>query len=306
MKWKKIKKLFEPNGDIPWMASHAAVPFLDRMDGDTYRLYFTSRTRGNVSTIGSLVMDTSFTVLEVNQNPVLEHGNLGMFDENGVTASYLVDLGGGRKYLYYVGWNQGKSTPFRNAIGLAISEDGGETFRKYSEGPIVDRSPVDPCFVAGTRVMLDGDLFRMWYISCVSWAIVDGKPRHSYHLKYATSPDGIHWKREGIVAIDFKSEYEYAISQPWVIKDPDKYRMWYSYRAQPSIHTYRIGYAESDDGITWTRMDGEAGIDVSVEGWDSEMICYPYVFDLNGDRYMLYNGNHYGSTGIGLAVLESE
>ena len=107
--------------------------------------------------------------------------------------------------------------------------------------------------------------------------------------------------------IDFKNKYEYALSRPTVIKDGlNDYKMWYSFRAQKEIDTYRIGYSESKDGINWIRKDEEAGIDVSNTGWDSEMICYPYVFDHKGRRYMFYNGNHYGKSGFGLAVLEED
>lgn len=303
-KWNKLGLFFSVDRTIQWMHSHAAVPFVDKIDDSKYRLFFTTRTAENVSTVASLIFDSNFKILEVNPKPILQHGGLGMYDENGVTASYCLDYQN-KKYLYFVGWNQGKSTPFRNAIGLAKSEDGGKTFKKYSNGPIVDRSPVDPCFVAGTRVMHDDGMFKMWYISCVRWDIVYGKPRHYYHLKYATSENGIDWKREGLVAIDFKSPFEYAISQPWVLKENGEYKMWFSYRAQENIASYRIGYAESLDGIVWNRKDDEAGIDVSESGWDSQMVCYPYIFDLNGKRYMFYNGNNYGETGIGLAVLDS-
>jgi hypothetical protein len=34
------------------------------------------------------------------------------------------------------------------------------------------------------------------------------------------------------------------------------------------------------------------------------MICYPFVFDHAGSRFMLYNGNGYGKTGFGIAVWE--
>ena len=44
---------------------------------------------------------------------------------------------------------------------------------------------------------------------------------------------------------------------------------------------------------------------MSAEGWDSEMICYPYVFEHRGRFFMLYNGNGYGKTGFGVAVLEN-
>jgi len=78
--------------------------------------------------------------------------------------------------------------------------------------------------------------------------------------------------------------------------------MWYSYKGTET--TYRIGYAESGDGISWERMDEKVGIDVSQSGWDSEMIEYSFVFNHKGLKYMLYNGNGYGKNGIGLAVQE--
>jgi hypothetical protein len=140
----------------------------------------------------------------------------------------------------------------------------------------------------------------MWYLSCTEWLIENGTPKHKYHIKYAESLDGIEWKHRGDVAIDFKDSEEYAISRPSVMKDADRWRMWYSYRGD----RYRIGYAESSDGVSWTRLDGTAGIDASPSGWDSEMIEYPFVFDHRGSRYMLYNGNDYGRSGFGLAVLE--
>ena len=67
---------------------------------------------------------------------------------------------------------------------------------------------------------------------------------------------------------------------------------------------YKIGYAESDDMDNWEII--ESGINISNKGWDSEMVCYPYVFEYKDKLYMLYNGNGYGKTGIGLAILEEE
>ena len=74
--------------------------------------------------------------------------------------------------------------------------------------------------------------------------------------------------------------------------------MWYSYRGD----SYRIGYAESLDGVHFDRRDDLVGIDVSDAGWDSKSIEYPNVFDHKENRYMLYNGNDYGLTGIGMAI----
>jgi len=67
---------------------------------------------------------------------------------------------------------------------------------------------------------------------------------------------------------------------------------------------YRIGYAVSDDLMNWTRDDTKVGIDISRKGWDNQSIAYPHVFDIDGDVYMLYLGNHVGRYGFGLAQLQ--
>ena len=138
----------------------------------------------------------------------------------------------------------------------------------------------------------------MWYVSGTGWERRDGRPIHGYHIKYAESDDGLTWNRNGHVCIDYRDESEYAIARPCVIRDGDRYRMWFCARGE----TYRLGYAESWDGLTWERRDEEAGLDPSSTGWDSEMICYPAVFDSKGRRHLLYNGNGYGASGIGYAI----
>jgi hypothetical protein len=142
----------------------------------------------------------------------------------------------------------------------------------------------------------------MWYLSGMKWMMEARAPKHYYHIKYAESHDGIDWRRTGTVCIDFKDQDEYAISRPTVLRENGLYRMWFSHRG----HSYRIGYADSRNGILWNRRDKDVGMDVSESGWDSEMIEYPFVFRHGERLYMLYNGNGYGRTGVGLAVLESE
>jgi hypothetical protein len=143
-------------------------------------------------------------------------------------------------------------------------------------------------------------VWRMWYVSGTAWEMVNGRPRHKYHIKYAESRDGCNWVRTGIVCIDY-AENEFAFGRPCVIRDSalGRYRMWYSVRGD----SYRLGYAESTDGIVWQRADDQAGLPVSADGWDSEMITYPMVFRERETLQMLYNGNGYGRTGIGLATL---
>jgi hypothetical protein len=297
MKWQKQGCIFSPPENLGWMQSHAALPVVEDRH-HRHRVYFSGRDEQGRARIGFFDFDITrpHEIIDVSQHPVAELGSLGSFDDNGMTVSWLVNHAG-QQYLYYSGWNLGVTVPFYFFVGVLKSN--GRAFQRVSDAPILPRHPVDPYLTASPCVLVEDATWRMWYVSCTGWNIVDGQIRHHYHIKYAESSDGIHWQRDGRVCIDFKSADEYAISRPCVVRDPDMYRMWYSYRGA----SYRIGYAESPDGLVWQRKDKEAGIDVSAEGWDSEMIAYPYVFDHKGRRYMLYNGNGYGKTGIGLAVI---
>jgi hypothetical protein len=299
-KWRKIGLIFCPSGETSWMQSHAAVPIAERIGDDLFKIYFSSRDVFNRSFTGYIVIDIfrPFNIIELSTNPVLAPGGLGEFDDSGAMATWLTSYQN-KKFLYYIGWNLGVTVPFRNSIGLSISSQRDE-FARYSNGPIVDRSMHEPNFCASCCVFSGEDFWRMWYLSCTGWRMREGKPEHKYHIKYAESSDGINWQRNGTIAIDFANDQESAISRPSVILDNECWRMWYSFRGQ----AYRIGYAESEDGRQWKRLDSHVGIDVSTTGWDSEMIEYPFVFDHKGQRYMLYNGNGFGKTGFGLAVLE--
>ena len=80
--------------------------------------------------------------------------------------------------------------------------------------------------------------------------------------------------------------------------------MWFAHRGTKKYSTYRIGYASSSDGKKWLREDHKSGISTSSNknDWDSESICYPYVFEYKNKRLMLYNGNNYGQSGFGYAI----
>lgn len=298
--WRKRGLIFCPEGETPWMKTHAAVPIAESLGGSLFKIYFSSRDDLNRSYTGYVVVDIDRPncILDLSKDPVLGPGELGEFDDSGAMGCWLSSYED-KKYLYYIGWNLGVTVPFRNSIGLAVSISGN-SFERYSNGPIVDRSAREPHFCASCCVLPGEDHWRMWYLSCTGWQMRNGKPEHKYHIKYAESQNGINWSREGLIAIDYLNETEYAISRPSVVKDADRWRMWYSYRGS----SYRIGYAESLDGRQWDRLDHLVGLNVSPMGWDSEMIEYPFVFDHAGQRYMLYNGNGYGKTGFGLAILE--
>lgn len=303
MRWIKRGRIFEPPGHLPWVASHAAVPIAYHLGGDHFRIYFSGRESLNRAQLGYIEINLKepFRTLAWSEEPSLRVGNVGNFDDSGAMGDWILRRGADL-YLFYTGWNRGVTVPFRNSIGLAISRDGGASFTKLYDGPLLDRHIHDPCFVSNACVLVENTRWKLWYISCLRWEVQGDGLKHYYHVKYAESANGIEWDRKGTICIDFANEDEYAIARPCVIRDGGIYKMWYSYRGK----SYRIGYAESSDGITWERKDHLVGIDVSDSGWDSEMIEYPFVFDHDGQRYMLYNGNGYGKTGIGLAVLRQE
>lgn len=298
--WQKRGLIFSPSGETASMHSHAAVPIAEHLENNFFKIYFSSRDDKNRSFTNYVIIDITKPqkILEISLEPILSPGKLGTFDDSGAMASWLTSYQN-KNYLYYIGWNLGKTIPFRNAIGLAISEEKN-CFSRYAEGPVVDRSVTEPHFCASCCVIPDKNCWRMWYLSCISWDIVQGEPQHRYHIKYAESQDGIHWKRDGHIAIDFANDTEYAIARPSVMHNDDLWRMWYSFRGD----FYRIGYAESENGYDWKRYDDRVDLTPSTSGWDAEMIEYPYVFDHEGQRYMLYNGNDYGRTGFGIAVLD--
>jgi hypothetical protein len=221
-----------------------------------------------------------------------------MFDDSGCSIGCILKVGE-RRLLYYMGWHLTVRVPWQNALGLAVSEGPEQPFKRVSRFPIVPLSEQDPYTISYPWVLHEGGRYRMWYGSNTQWG---GEKRDMRHLiKYAESEDGVHWERSDKIAIDFGFAGEYAMCKPCVLKDGDGYRMWFCSRGE----TYRIRTARSHDGVDWEREpDSAAGIDVSPEGWDSQMIEYPCVFDHKGRRYMLYAGNGFGASGFGLAVWE--
>lgn len=301
--WKKIGLVYDPNEDANNQYSYAAVPFVGAIENNLATIYFSSRDKSNKSHLFSIQLNLDNLKIEsINKNPILSPGSIGHFDEDGVMPCQLFNTGK-EEILYYIGWNKSISVPFRNSIGACIVQ-GGTIHRKF-DGPILDRSIHDPCFVASCHVISHAGIFMMYYLSCLSWDKTEKGLIHKYHIKIATSTDGINWERNGKIAINFEYENEYAISVPRVLNENNLFKMWYSYRGGPFSESYKIGYAESSDGIHWSRKDNLITLvpDVENKDWDHDMECYPFIFDYKGRRLMLYNGNGYGQSGFGIAEL---
>lgn len=301
MKWVKKGQIFKPDQQYDWLLSHGMLPVADHMEGDMYRIYFSGRDGQNRSRIGFVVVDINSPqkILEISENPVLDLGSLGAFDDNGVSPTWIINHQG-QKYLYYFGWNKGSLVRAAEVSGLAISVDQGKTFNKFSRAPVIDRTDAEPYqILVISCILIEDGVWRMWYDSADTWQTPE-LPR--YNIKYAESTDGINWSRKGLVSVDYRSRDESRVSRASVIKEDGRYKMWHCYAIGSG--GYRMGYAESEDGYTFERKDDSLTIQVSDSGWDSEMVCYPNVFVHKGQKMMLYCGNGYGRTGFGLAVEE--
>lgn len=308
MPWNKQGVIFRTEGQQDWMVTHACVPTVYVLSDEVLRIFFAPRNASgqSIPTFIDVAADNPKQVLHVHDQPIMPLGTLGTFDDGGIMPCCVVPTEKGL-FLYYVGWNPSGSVPYRNAIGLAVSHDDGRTFERMFDGAIVDRSRHEPYFTASPWIMREGPHWHMWYASSTGFIVVNGKPEPLYIIKYAHSHNGIDWARDNVTCIHPKSPDE-ANARATVIKEEGRYRMWYAYRGsvdyRDGANSYRIGYAESDNAVDWERRDERAGIQYSSSGWDATMQTYPCVVKHRDTKYLFYNGNGFGRTGIGYAVYE--
>jgi sucrose-6-phosphate hydrolase SacC (GH32 family) len=240
---------------------------------------------------------------------VLELGKYGTFDEFG-TYPVSVIRDGKEIRAYYAGWSRCESVPFNAAIGVAISRDDGETFHRLGDGPVLSYTPDEPFLLGSPRVRRFEGRWQLWYVSGKEWRMTDSKPEPVYKIRMATSDDGVRWVKLGRDLIADKIGEHECQACPDVTFRNGRYHMFFSYRDIRNYKGreggYRIGYASSLDMFSWQRKDDLMDISLSENGWDSEMINYPHIFEMNGTTYMLYQGNSMGREGFGLAMLESE
>lgn len=252
--------------------SHAQLPTVEVCD-DVLRIYFSTK-ENNVSQINYIEVDKNNPkdVLYKNSSPILGPGIRGCFDDCGVMPSSIVTTGN-IKFLYYTGWNKDKGdVPYGHGIGVAVTRNSPKVFERLHQGPHLDRC-IDEPFLCNSACVV-GDY--IYYCSGTGWQ--DNFPLYQIACRK-------NWSQKK-VCLDNKNEM--AMSRPCVRDN----QMWFAHRTKDT--PYQIGYAEYD-GLKWIMMD--SGLDKSDAGWDSEMVCYPWVTG----KYMLYNGNGYGATGIGYA-----
>lgn len=317
-KWRKIGKIFNPldYSNIEYMNEFAQAPSVLKFD-KFIRVYFSCRPKADekgqyVSYIGFVDLNRSnlLEILNVSKEPVLQLGGIGTFDEFG-TYPMSVIRDNNQIVGFYGGWTRCESVPFNVAIGCAVSRNSGVSFAKLGKGPILSYTSQEPFILSGPKIRKFNDLWYLWYICGKRWIVEDGKPEPVYKIRMATSLDGINWTKLNRDIIEDKLGYNEAQASPDVIYNNGKYHMFFCYRYPTDYRrnknrSYRIGYASSLDAIHWVRDDSKAGLDVSENSWDSEMVAYPHVFELDGNIYMLYLGNEVGKYGFGIAQLENK
>jgi len=321
MKWKKLGQIFDPTAwndgiDRPWMKTHSQCTHALILD-NAVRIYFSCRPENDEN--GFAKSYTAFLdldkndltkILRVSDKPIMPLGDLGTFDEFAIYPSCNIRHED-KVYFYYAGWSRCQSVPFNTSIGLAVSEDNGETFKRVGPGPILSADIFEPFVLSGPKVRKFNNTWFMFYLAGTKWINHNGKPEIIYKNRLATSIDGIKWERHNKNIIpDILDENECQAGPDVFYKD-GLYHMYFVYREGLDFRTtpgrgYKIGYATSANLFDWERKDSEAGIEYSKEGWDSTMHHYPHIFEVNGKHYMTYNGNDFGKFGFGLAVLENE
>lgn len=314
MRWTKIGMIFDffrspyAGEFISHAQSPQAVVFSDYI-----RIYFSTRKRDANGKFVSHVrfVDYDHTLqhcLRYADREVVALGAPGTFNEHGIFPFSPVTVGE-KIYGYTTGWTRRKSVDVDSGIGLAISDDGGGSYQKIGDGPVLTASLHEPFLVCDGLVRIFEGMFHMYYIYGTEWRqpAVGGAPERTYVIGHAVSKDGIEWHKEGrqIIPSAFAGECQ---ALPTVLRVGNRYHMYFCCRSSVDFRTnpkngYRLGYAFSDDLIHWVRDDAAGGIEFSETGWDSGMICYPHLFRCGESIHLLYNGNQFGRDGFGAATL---
>jgi hypothetical protein len=296
--------MWEKKGNI-FNKHRSQVPVVDEYS-KFYRIYSSKRIDGkSVPFFFDVDKDNPSIVLTESETQILDLGNLGSFDWAGIMPTEIINLGE-KKYLYYIGWSLRKDVPYHNSLGLAISEDNGYTWKKFSDGPVMTSSHLEPGYIGTVSILIENGVWRMWYLSCRNWIESDFGLEPTYDIKYAESLDGINWIPQNITCISLDRN-EGGISSQRVLKINGQYYMWYSIRNKVDFRknledSYRIKKSISSDGVNWCKIDS-IELDVSQDNiWDNFMVCYPYILQNKNKLIMFYNGNDFGNTGIGYAI----
>lgn len=284
------------------LRSHTANPTPVHLRGDVYRIFYSARDASNRSSVGAVDIDIATKqIVHEHKQPFLEYGPPGSFFEAGISLGNYYEASG-KSYLTFMGWQNPPDGHWRGDIGRLVLNDD-LSLKVDSLSPFISSDEADPVSLSYPWVLRnDSGHYDMWYGSTITWDAGNGEMLHV--IKHASAIDGETFHKTTLM-VPYQIGQAQAFSRPTIVKlAPDNWKMWFSYRAGTGI-PYRIGHATSVNGRNWVLALDHENLDVSPEGWDSHMVEYPYVFTHNGHIVMLYNGNGYGQSGFGMAILTS-
>ena len=300
MEWEKRGLVWGPAGFAPWAAHSALQPTPYLFDGGPLRVYAGLRDADGRSSVGFVDLDPAdpSRVLRVAETPAFDRTGAGPWAIDGVVPTAVV-RDGDRLRLYYAGYLRRSDVRFQVFAGLALSDDGGESFQAQSDEPVMPSSPDGTLFRVLHSVRREGDRWRAWYGAGSEFRPGAKKTLPVYDIRHCESDDGIAFPEEGTVCIPPAGD-EHRVGRPWVVPTDDGYEMYFG--AGSERVPYRLTYATSPDGVSWRRDDDALGLAPSADGWDSQMMAYPAVVGAGTSTYLFYNGNDYGRDGFGYAV----
>lgn len=306
--WTRQGLLLAHPATNPRWVSHAQAPTAIALSDHCWRVFFSGRDGENRSHVYYADFDPTddFRLMHLQDRPVLGPGTAGAFDSHGAGPATALRVGG-QIWLYYSGISLRTDVPYEIAVGLAVSDDEGRSFRRVWPGPVIGRGPHDPFFVSTPCVWHMEGHFHALYNSATRWVQLGDRWECCYDLRAAWSGDGVHWMQQPAPALRLQ-EGEAGLARPWVVSLSGGYRMWFSRRGLHDFRdaggqNYRIASASAPDGLHWQRgaEDLRWAAPCSPDDWDSWMQAYPCVLPLGKEWIMFYNGNDFGRGGFGWA-----
>jgi hypothetical protein len=286
-----------------WWMSGGAYAFMPLVEPDgIVRFFACGRDDQGRSRIGIIRFKWGETpkLLDVTRDPVLDLGDPGCFDMDGVAYPYLVQSHG-RLLMYYVGWNKlGGRAPWVTNLGLAVSDDDGSSFKRVTRAPILPRTNDDPIGSASSCIVPHGDgSWTLYYTKLLSWDAGMTPPGPCYNIWKARSTDGVSWSplNQNVIGHD---KGEYALCAPCLHRFGDQTVMFFSARG----HRYRLFAAPAAADGSFRKINQPLRI---VPGdWDDDMQCYGHVVAIHDRCYIFYCGNGFGRAGVGYAEWKTQ
>jgi len=170
---------------------------------------------------------------------------------------------------------------------------------KYAGNPVMNVGAAgswESKWVMPDRVIKQGSVYKMWYTALNSSSI--------HRIGYATSPNGITWTKYAgnpILPLGPSSWDAVHAGHGYVRYFNSTYHMWYFGGGSK----YNIGYANSPDGIVWTKYAGNPVVNFGTTGqWDDGGIALASVLgpDSIGGFKMWFHGVSSSGVQIGLAT----